>query len=144
MTRTPLRPCPHRETIPGPDATAEDLTAWTTAYATEICLACVSSQAPEPTLPPELESPLPSEARAALLIDSRRAALRAQRVLDTLGIGDELLPAVAHLLACQPGTSPYWKRWWATWRGGALIAAYQASTARPSSPPSSPAPGPPR
>lgn len=140
-----IRPCPHRETIPGPDATAEHVARWTADYAAEICLACVSARAPAPEPPPEPEPrhpALPAEVYAALLVDGRRGALRAQRLLDTLRIGDDLLPAVADVLACQPGTSPFWKRWWATWRSGALIAAHRASVAR-RSPAPAPVPVPP-
>ena len=35
----------------------------------------------------------------------------------------QLLPAVAARLSEQPGTGPWWRRWWAGWRGGALVAA---------------------
>ena len=34
---TPLRPCPHREIIPGPDATPADLLAWAAALEADGC-----------------------------------------------------------------------------------------------------------
>jgi len=36
---TPLRPCPHRETIAGPLATIADVAAWAAALAAEECAA---------------------------------------------------------------------------------------------------------
>jgi len=33
-----LRPCPHRETIAGPDATPADLAEWAAELAAEVCV----------------------------------------------------------------------------------------------------------
>lgn len=119
---TPLRPCPHRELIPGSLATPADLAAWTAAYAAETCARCATPLLVRPEPPPPLPE-LPAEVLAPLLVDGRAGALAAQRALDALGVGPELLPAVADLLASRPGTGPFWRRWWAGWRDGALVAA---------------------
>ena len=82
------------------------------------CTACTAplpvEAAPPPTLPPEVAAALRQEGR-----DGARAA---QAALDAMGVGEGLLPAVAARLSEQPGTGPWWRRWWAGWRGGALLA----------------------
>jgi len=121
---TPLRPCPHRETIAGPDATPPDLAAWAAALAAERCAACC---VPVPVAPPVEPLPvLPDDVADALRQEGRAGALAAQATLDALGVGEALLGAVAKRLSEQPGTGPYWRRWWAVWRGGALLGASHA------------------
>lgn len=112
-----LRPCPHREILPGPLATAEDLATWAAELALTPCPACAAPPPPEPPPLPDL----PPDVAAVLRVDGRAGALRAQAYLDATGLPAELLPAVADALAHQPGTGPYWRRWWATWRGGVLL-----------------------
>lgn len=121
----PLRPCAHRETIPGSLATREDLDLWATAYAAETCQACAAPPPPPPKTAPLPE--LPAEVAAALLWERAEGARRAQRLLDKLRIGDDMLPAIADRLAHQPSTSPYWMRWWEAWRDGALLRAAPAT-----------------
>lgn len=121
---TPLRPCPHRETIPGPLATPADLAAWTAALAAERCAACC---APAAVAPPAAPLPaLPDDVADALRQEGRAGAVAAQATLDALGVGGALYGAVAARLQEQPGTGPWWRRWWAGWRGGALVGASHA------------------
>ena len=115
----PLRPCPHRELIPGPDATLADLAEWTATLAAP-CAACVEV-APLPVEP--AADPLPPEVAAALRQEGRDGARAAQAALDAMGGGEGLLGAVAARLSEQPGTGPWWRRWWAGWRSGALLDA---------------------
>lgn len=115
-----LRPCPHREIIPGPLATPLDLAQWAADLDAAGCPACSAAPVarPEPaTLPP-----LPAEVATALAQDGRQGARRAQAALDALGVGEALYGAVAARLQAQPGTGPFWRRWWAGWRDGALVA----------------------
>ena len=114
-----LRPCPHREVIPGPLATLADLAAWAAEHATTPCPACAAPVAhaqPVAALPP-----LPADVALALVHEGRTGARRAQDALDALGVGAELYPAVVARLQAQPGTGPYWRKWWAKWRGGAIV-----------------------
>ena len=113
-----LSPCPHRELIHGPLASPADVAAWAAALAAEPCAACCAAA---PVAPP-VEA-LPDDVAAALRQEGRTGAARAQAALDALGVGEGLLPAVAARLSEQPGTGPWWRRWWAGWRGGALVAA---------------------
>ena len=115
---TPLHPCPHRECIPGPLATPADLAEWAASLAAERCAACAL---PLP-LPVEPLPALPPEVAAALRAEGRDGARAAQAALEAAGIPAALLPAVAAQLSAQPGTCAAWRRWWAGWRGGALLA----------------------
>ena len=117
---TPLSPCPHRELIPGPDATPDDMAEWSATMAAEAGAACA---APAPVEAAPAADPLPPEVAAALRQEGRDGARAAQATLDAAGVPDALLPAVAARLSEQPGTGPWWRRWWAGWRGGALVAA---------------------
>lgn len=124
---TPLSPCPHRELIHGPLASPADVAAWAAALAAAGCAACC---APVPVAPPAAPLPaLPDDVAAALRQEGRAGALAAQATLDALGVGEALLGAVAARLQEQPGTGPWWRRWWAGWRGGALLDAVGASHA---------------
>ena len=115
-----MRPCPHREVIPGPLATPTDLATWAAELAADPCPRCA---APPPVPPLPAEPALPPEVAEALRWEGRTGARRAQRALDALGVGAALLPAVARRLSEQPATGPWWRRWWAGWRGGAVIEA---------------------
>jgi hypothetical protein len=119
----PLRPCPHREIIPGPLATPAALLAWSAALAAEGCERCAALPAPAPASLP----PLPPDVAALLAQDGKAGARRAQQALDALGVGEELHGAIAARLAQQPGTGPWWRRWWAGWRAGALLDAAPAA-----------------
>ena len=90
------------------------------ALAAEGCAACAT---PPPVEPLPAADPLPPEVAAALRQEGRDGARAAQATLDAAGVPDALLPAVAARLSEQPGTGPFWRRWWAGWRGGALVAA---------------------
>ena len=122
-----LRPCPHRECIPGPDATPADLAEWAATLAATGCAACAT---PPPVEPLPAADPLPPEVAAALRQEGRDGARAAQATLDAAGVPDALLPAVAARLSEQPGTGPFWRRWWAGWRGGAMVAAMVAAMAQ--------------
>lgn len=117
---TPLRPCPHRETIPGPDATPADLAGWAATLAAATCPQCAAPPPVEAAAPAD---PLPPDVAAALRWEGREGAARAQVALDAMGVGAGLLGAVAARLSEQPGTCVGWQRWWAEWRGGALCGA---------------------
>jgi len=124
---TPLRPCPHRETIPGPLATPADVAQWAATLAAEECEQC--SAPPLPVAVPVAAAALPDDVAAALRQEGRAGALAAQAALDALGVGEALYGAVAARLSEQPGTGPWWRRWWAVWRGGALVGARHAPAA---------------
>lgn len=118
-----MRACPHREIIPGPLATPTDLLAWAADLDVAGCPRCAAPVArPEPAQLP----PLPANVAAVLAQDGRAGARRAQAVLDALGVGATLYPAVAAHLQAQPGTGPWWRRWWAGWRSGVLLDAAPA------------------
>ena len=112
-----LSPCPHRELIHGPLASPADVAAWAAALAAEPCAACCAAA---PVAPP-VEA-LPDDVADALRQEGRAGAARAQAALDALGVGEALLGAVAARLSEQPGTCVAWRRWWAGWRRGALLA----------------------
>lgn len=116
-----LRPCPHREIIPGPLATPVDLLAWAADLDAAGCEQCAAPAHPAP-LPP-----LPADVAAVLAQDGCQGARRAQATLDALGVGAEWHRAIAARLAAQPGTGPWWRRWWAGWREGALLDAAPAA-----------------
>ena len=116
---TPLRPCPHREVIHGPLATLADLAAWAAEQAATPCPVCAAPVAP--AQPVTALPPLPDAVALALVHEGRAGARRAQAALDALAVGAELYPGIVARLASQPGTGPYWRRWWANWRGGAII-----------------------
>jgi len=88
------------------------------ALATAPCAACSA-----PAAPPAPALPLSPDVAAALAHDGSAGARRAQAALDALGVGRELYPAIAARLQAQPGTGPFWRRWWAGWRDGALVGA---------------------
>ena len=115
-----LSPCPHRECIPGPDATEADLAEWSADLAAEGCAACAEHSPVEAA--PEADL-LPPEVAAALRQEGRDGARAAMAALDAAGVPEALLPAVAAQLSEQPGTCVGWRRWWAGWRGGAMVAA---------------------
>ena len=115
-----LSPCPHRECIPGPDATEADLAEWSADLAAEGCAACAEHSPVEAA--PEADL-LPPEVAAALRQEGRDGARAAMAALDAAGVPEALLPAVAAQLSAQPGTGPWWRRWWAEWRKGALLDA---------------------
>ena len=119
---TPLSPHPHRELLPGLDATPADVAAWAAALAAEGCAACCCAAPVAPPVAAPLPA-LPDAVAAALRQEGRAGALAAQSALDALGVGESLYVAVAARLSEQPGTGPWWRRWWAGWRGGALVAA---------------------
>lgn len=121
-----LTPCPHREVLLGSLATPADLAAWAAEQAATPCPACAAPVAPPVELAPCL--PLPPAVALALAHEGRAGARRAQITLDALSLGDDVLPAIAARLASQPGTGPYWRRWWAGWRDGALLAAHPVTT----------------
>ena len=114
-----LTPCPHREVIPGPLATLADLAAWAAEHAATPCPACAAPVAP--AQPVAALPPLPDAVALALTHEGRAGARRAQVALDALAVGAELYPAIAARLRAQPGTGPYWRKWWAEWRGGAIV-----------------------
>ena len=116
-----MRPCPHREIIPGPDATPADLLAWAADLDAPGCARCEA--APVARHQPAPLPPLPADVAAALAQDGRAGARRAQAALDALGVGAEWHGAIAARLSAQPGTGPWWRRWWAGWRCGALLDA---------------------
>lgn len=119
-----LRPCPHREIIPGPDATPADLLAWAADLDAPGCAQCAAPVArPQPAPLP----PLPAEVATALAAEGRQGARRAQAALDALGVGAGLHGAIAARLSAQPGTGPWWRRWWAGWRSGVLLDAAPAA-----------------
>jgi len=110
---TPLRRCPHREILLGSLATPADLAAWAAALASAPCAACSA-----PVAPPAPVLPLPPAVALALAQDGRDGAKRAQAALDALGVDASLYPAIRARLASQPGTGPFWRRWWG---GGVLV-----------------------
>ena len=119
-----MRPCPHREIIPGPDATPADLLAWAADLDAAGCAQCAAPVArPQPAPLP----PLPAEVATALAAEGRQGARRAQAALDALGVGEALYGAIAARLAAQPGTCVGWRRWWAGWRSGVLLDAAPAA-----------------
>ena len=112
----------------GPLATAADIAQWTADLAAEPCARCA---APPPA--PRAPLPLPADVAEALRHDGRAGAVKAQRALDAIGVPAELLPAVAETLQAQPGTGPWWRRWWSSWRGGVLLSLVPARERRAAS-----------
>jgi hypothetical protein len=116
-----LRTCPHRELIAGSLATPADLAAWAAEQAAAPCERCdapVAALTPTRPLPP-----LPEPVALALSHDGRDGARRAQRELDRIDVAPDLYPAIVAQLRAQPGTGPFWRRWWSGWRDGALVNA---------------------
>jgi hypothetical protein len=98
---------------------------WAATLAAEECEQCAAPVA----APVEALPALPDDVAAALRQEGRAGALAAQATLDALGVGEALYGAVAARLSEQPGTGPWWRRWWAVWRGGALVGARHAPAA---------------
>lgn len=110
-----MKACPHRETLFGSLATDAARAAWAAELATP-CHACTAPVPPAGPMPA-----LPEAVALALVAEGKAGAKRAQAALDALEVGRELYPAIVARLSAQPGTGPFWRRWWAGWRDGALV-----------------------
>jgi hypothetical protein len=120
-----VSPCPHREIIPGPDATPADLLARMGRGPRRRGVRAMRLPVARPQ--PAPLPPLPPNVAAVLAQDGRQGARRAQAALDALGVRAEWHGAIAARLSAQPGTGPWWRRWWAGWRDGVLLDAAPAA-----------------